>query len=87
MSFPGPQRECVWQHNFPSFASARRIIGARIRWYNEEWPHQSLGWLSPAWYQAQQPKKVGRGPGGLQVRQTAVAKRLLGELLGVEAQL
>jgi putative transposase len=56
--FRSLKEECVWQHNFRSFKEARRTIGKWIRWYNEERPHQSLGYLSPRKYRAQQLQKV-----------------------------
>lgn len=39
--------ECVWQHNFRSFAKARQRVRRWIEHYNDERPHQSLGYLSP----------------------------------------
>ena len=46
--------ECVWQHVFADFTEARRAIREWICWYNEERPHQSLEYLSPAEYRARQ---------------------------------
>ena len=34
-------KECVWQHQFGSFADARRAIRTWIEWYNE----RRLWWL------------------------------------------
>ncbi len=48
------KEECVWQHQFESFEHAKRAITQWIRWYNEGRPHQSLGYLSPVRYRAQQ---------------------------------
>ncbi|MGI5939773.1 MAG: integrase core domain-containing protein [Thermoleophilia bacterium] len=45
--FRSPKEECVWQHNFRSFAEARQHVRSWIDHYNEERPHQSLGYLSP----------------------------------------
>lgn len=45
--FRSLQEECVWQHNFRSFTEARQAIRRWIEHYNEERPHQSLGYLSP----------------------------------------
>ena len=42
----------VWQHQFGSFAEARAQITAWINWYNEERPHQALGYRSPHAYDA-----------------------------------
>ena len=41
------KEECVWQHLFSSFEEAGMIIKKWIEWYNENRPHQSLGYLSP----------------------------------------
>lgn len=43
---------------FEDFEHARRAIRDWIRWYREERPHQSLGYLSPAEYRAQQLQVV-----------------------------
>ena len=48
------KEECVWQHQFESFEHARRVITQWITWYNQGRPHQSLGYLSPARFRAQQ---------------------------------
>ena len=56
--FRSLKEECVWQHVFQDFAEARRAIRDWIRWYNEERPHQSLGYLSPAEYRARQLQLV-----------------------------
>lgn len=45
--FRGLKEECVWLGNFCSFEEAKREIDRWISWYNEERPHQSLGYLSP----------------------------------------
>jgi len=52
------KEECVWQHLFQDFGHARREIRDWIRWYNEERPHQSLGYRSPVEYRAQQLQLV-----------------------------
>jgi putative transposase len=52
--FPTLKEECVWQHNFLSFAHARRQVLTWIRWYNARRPHSALGYKSPAEYCAQQ---------------------------------
>ena len=52
--FRSLKEECVWQHNFADFHEARRAIHQWIQWYNQERPHQSLGYLSPLQYRAQQ---------------------------------
>jgi putative transposase len=43
--------ECVWQQHFQSFAEARHAIHAWIAWYDEERPHQALGYQSLRQYQ------------------------------------
>lgn len=48
--FRSLKEECVWQHNFRSFTEARQAIRRWIEHYNEERPHQSLGYLSPRQY-------------------------------------
>jgi transposase InsO family protein len=55
---PDWQGECVWQHVFADFEEARRAIREWIRWYNEERPHQSLNYRSPAQHRAQQLELV-----------------------------
>ena len=56
--FRSLREECVWQHLFQSFNEAQGAIRNWIRWYNEERPHQSLSYLSPAEYRAQQLQLV-----------------------------
>jgi putative transposase len=56
--FRSLKEECVWQHNFASFADARATIGQWIRFSNERRPHQALGYLSPHQYRAQQLQAV-----------------------------
>ena len=48
--FRSLKEECVWQHCFESFTEAKVAISAWIRWYNEERPHQALGYMSPRQY-------------------------------------
>jgi putative transposase len=48
--FRSLKEECVWQHQFRSFADARQAIGQWITWYNAERPHQALGYRSPHAY-------------------------------------
>jgi putative transposase len=48
------KEECVWQHNFVSFAEASEKIREWIRGYNEERPHQSLGYQSPIGFRRKQ---------------------------------
>jgi len=49
--FRSLKEECVWQHQFRSFADARSAIHQWIAWYNDERPHQALGYRSPRQYQ------------------------------------
>jgi putative transposase len=52
--FRSLKEECAWQHLFGSYKEARSAISQWIRWYNEERPHQALGYLSPTGFRAQQ---------------------------------
>ncbi len=45
--FRSLKEECVWLQRFKSFCEARKIVSNWIRYYNEERPHQSLGYRSP----------------------------------------
>lgn len=56
--FRSLKEECVWQHNFASYAEASTAIVRWIRWYNEGRPHQALGYLSPHQYRTQQLQAV-----------------------------
>lgn len=56
--FRSLKEECTWLHNFQSFDEAKKTISTWIRFYNEQRPHQSLGYLSPHEYRAQQRNKV-----------------------------
>jgi putative transposase len=50
--FRSLKEECVWQHVFHDFAQARQAVQAWIRWYNDERPHQALGYRSPRAFRA-----------------------------------
>ena len=52
--FRSLKEECVWQHNFQSFEEARKAIRDWIAWYNQERPHQALGYKSPAAFRQHQ---------------------------------
>lgn len=52
--FRSLKEECVWQHNFGSFVEARQAVRRWIEHYNEDRPHQSLGYLSPREYRQRQ---------------------------------
>jgi len=56
--FRSLKEECVWQHMFADFNEGRRAIRDWIRWYNEERPHQSLGYMSPTEYRTRQLQRV-----------------------------
>ena len=51
--FRSLKEECVWQRNFESFAEARAAIARWIDWYNDDRPHQALGYRSPREYRAE----------------------------------
>jgi putative transposase len=51
--FRSLKEECVWQHNFESFGQASEKVRDWIKWYNEERPHQALGYQSPVGYRQQ----------------------------------
>ena len=56
--FRSLKEECTWHHNFRNFSEANRFISRWLHWYNNERPHQSLGYKSPLEFRAQQLKKV-----------------------------
>lgn len=56
--FRSLKEECVWLTNFADFSEAKHAVSSWIKFYNAERPHQSLGYLSPEQFRAQQPQKV-----------------------------
>ena len=59
-SFNGRFRdECLNEHRFVMMAQARRVIGKWRIEYNEERPHSSLGYLTPARFAAEMETKTG----------------------------
>jgi putative transposase len=52
--FRSLKEECAWQHNFSSFDEARSKVWEWIGWYNQERPHQALGYLSPPAFRQKQ---------------------------------
>ncbi len=42
------KEECIWQYRLESLSHVRQVIGAWIRYYNTERPHQALGYKAPA---------------------------------------
>lgn len=56
--FRSLKEECVWQHTFQTFDEARQIIRDWMQWYNQERPHQALGYRSPVQFRAQHATQV-----------------------------
>ena len=56
--FRSLKEECVGQHVFRTFEDARRVIREWMQWYNQERPHQALGYRSPIQYRTQQLTQV-----------------------------
>jgi len=56
--FRALKEECVWLYNFKSFKEAKDTITAWIDFYNNQRPHQALGYQSPAERRAQYQLKV-----------------------------
>jgi putative transposase len=56
--FRSLKEECVWQHSFRNFDEARKAVTKWIDWYNQERPHQSLGYQSPAEFRARYAELV-----------------------------
>lgn len=46
--FRSLKEECVWQHQFQNFQEAKKFVDEWVVKYNQERPHQSLGYLTPA---------------------------------------
>lgn len=45
--FRSLKEECVWQHQFRNFKEAKPVVEAWIKQYNEDRPHQALGYDTP----------------------------------------
>lgn len=45
--FRSLKEECVWQQSFKNFSEAKPKVDAWIRQYNEDRPHQTLGYETP----------------------------------------
>jgi len=56
--FRSLKEECVWLENYETFEQARAAVAAWIRFYNSERPHQSLNYMSPEQFRAQQQEQV-----------------------------
>jgi len=41
------KEECIWQNHFESITQANNVIGRWIRYYNQQRPHQALGYITP----------------------------------------
>jgi putative transposase len=52
------KRECVWQHRFKTIEEATIVIRAWIDHYNNRRPHSSLGYLTPAAWQAKDQAQI-----------------------------
>ncbi|HNP28726.1 MAG TPA: integrase core domain-containing protein [Nitrospirales bacterium] len=52
------KEEYVWQHDFEGFEDGRQTITRWMRWYNEERPHQALGYQSPRQFRQEQHSQV-----------------------------
>lgn len=46
--FRSLKEECVWQHQFKSFDEAKAFVDQWVKQYNEDRPHQTLNYLTPA---------------------------------------
>ncbi|MBE7490244.1 MAG: IS3 family transposase [Planctomycetes bacterium] len=56
--FRSLKEECVWLQNFDDFEQAKAAVASWIRFYNSERPHQSLNYMSPEQFRAQQANQV-----------------------------
>lgn len=52
------KRECVWQHRFKTLEEATAVISAWIDHYNNRRPRSSLGYLTPAAWQARDEAQI-----------------------------
>ena len=48
--FRSLKEECVWQNRFENFEQAKEAVDAWIKTYNQDRPHQTLGYLTPKEY-------------------------------------
>jgi putative transposase len=46
--FRSLKQECVWLHKFENFKQSKEVIDQWIKEYNEERPHQTLDYATPA---------------------------------------
>lgn len=51
--FRSLKEECVWITTFANFANAKRAVRRWIHWYNQQRPHQALGYKSPVQFRDQ----------------------------------
>ena len=56
--FRSLKEECAWLHLFENFEEAQAAVTTWIGFYNEERPHQSLGYLSPLEYRQKMPLRA-----------------------------
>ena len=56
--FRSLKEKCAWLHLFENFAEAQVAVREWIVFYNEERPHQSLGYLSPIEYRQKKPLRA-----------------------------
>lgn len=52
--FKSLKQECVWQHGFANYEEAKDVIDKYVKYYNEERPHQALGYAAPETYYEQE---------------------------------
>lgn len=52
--FKSLKQECVWQHGFATYDEAKPIVDQWIENYNNQRPHQSLGYLTPELFYEQE---------------------------------
>jgi len=45
--FKSLKQECVWQYQFKNFEEAKDAVDKWVHYYNNERPHQTLGYLTP----------------------------------------
>ncbi len=46
--FRSLKEECVWQNSFKNFEEAKEAVDLWVKYYNEQRPHQTLQYLTPA---------------------------------------
>lgn len=57
--FRSLKQECVWQHSFKNFEEAKEAVDKWVRFYNEDRPHQTLNYATPAaFYESESLRKI-----------------------------